>query len=196
MRRLFDIFLSLFLIIITLPLWIIIILLILIFSPGRPFFVHRRVGRHGREFGLIKFRSMKRSNSDGPCITVAGDKRITSIGKILRRLKLDELPQLLNILKGDMTFVGPRPEAVNFIDKYPPELKKILEYKPGLTDPGTLEFRNEEKILARYPDPQKAYLEHVLPNKLGMSLRYQEQRSFLGDLALIFRTMFSVFQKR
>ena len=196
MNRLFDILLAMILLMASLPLWIIIMVLILIFSPGNPFFRHTRVGRGGHEFKLIKFRTMIRSQPEDLCITVKGDRRVTGIGRILRKTKLDEVPQLLNILAGDMAFVGPRPEAPRFVADYTPEQRKILEYRPGLVDPATLKYRHEERILAEYPDPQKAYLEKVLPDKLKVSLDYQQKRGFRSDLMVILRTLTALFQKR
>jgi len=196
MNRLFDILLALILLLVSLPLWIIITVLIMIFSPGNPFFRHTRVGRGGREFKLIKFRTMIRSQPGDMCITVKGDRRITGIGRILRRTKLDEIPQLVNILAGDMAFVGSRPEAPRFVADYTPEQREILNCRPGLADPATLKYRHEEKILAEYPDPQKAYLEKVLPDKLRISLDYQRNRGFHSDLMVILKTLTTLFQKR
>jgi lipopolysaccharide/colanic/teichoic acid biosynthesis glycosyltransferase len=196
MNRLFDIILALILLLISLPFWIIIMIVIMIFSPGNPFFRHTRVGRGGREFGLIKFRTMIRSQPGDMCITVKGDRRVTGIGRILRKTKLDEIPQLLNILTGVMAFIGPRPEAPKFVAAYTPEQRKILNYRPGLVDPATLKYRHEERILAEYPDPQKAYLERILPDKLRISLDYQRDRGSHSDLMVILRTLTTLFQKR
>jgi len=130
------------------------------------------------------------------CITVKGDSRVTGIGKILRRFKLDELPQFLNILFGSMSFVGPRPEVAEYISLYTPEQREILKYKPGLVDPATLKYRNEEEILAGFPDPQKGYIETILPDKIGISLEYQRNRSVLSDFKIILETAVAIFQKR
>ncbi len=196
MNRLFDIILALILMLVSLPFWIIIMVLIMIFSPGNPFYRHTRVGQGGREFKLIKFRTMIRSQPGDMCITVKGDRRVTGIGSILRKTKLDEIPQLINILAGDMAFVGPRPEAPQFVADYTPEQRKILKFRPGLVDPATLKYRHEERILAEYPDPQRAYLEKVLTDKLRISLEYQQNRGFHSDLMVILRTLTSLFQKR
>lgn len=196
MNRLFDILLALVLLLVSLPLWIIITVLIMICSPGNPFFRHTRVGQGGHEFKLLKFRTMVRSRPGDMCITVKGDKRVTGIGSILRKTKLDEIPQLLNILTGTMAFVGPRPEAPQFVADYSLEQRGILDYKPGLVDPATLKYRHEERTLAEFPDPQKAYLEKILPDKLRISLEYQQNRDFHSDLVVVLRTLTSLFQKR
>lgn len=195
MNRLCDLILSTFAIIITFPFWIVITLLILIFSPGAPFFVHERIGRNGSRFGLIKFRTMKTNNS-GPQVTVAGDSRVTSIGRILRALKLDELPQLLNVFVGQMAIVGPRPEAPEYVHRYSSGQKRILDYRPGLVDPATLKYRDEEEILAGYDDPQEAYLNNILPDKIEISLEYQKKRNLRTDLGIIYKTIAAIFRGR
>lgn len=196
MKRLFDILPALILIIISLPLCLVIIVLILIFSPGPPLFLHRRIGLGGKEFTLVKFRTMNRSKAGDMCITVEGDERITGIGKLLRKFKLDEFPQLWNILVGDMTFIGPRPESPEYVSGYNASQKEILKYKPGLVDPATLKYRHEERILAQFSDPEKAYLAEVLPDKIDISLQYQKNRGFKSDLMVILKTIKAVFQKR
>ncbi len=196
MRRFIDFILALILIILTLPFWIVIIILLLIFSPGSPFFKHPRIGRNGKPFKLIKFRTMRNGPPNGLDITVDGDTRITGIGKVLRRCKLDELPQLLNILTGNMTFVGPRPEVAEYVRGYSNEQKDILNYKPGLVDPATLKYRNEEQILAAFENPREGYMQTVLPDKIKISLEYQKNRNIFTDLAVIFRTFGALFQKR
>lgn len=195
MNRFCDLILSTFAIIITFPFWIVITLLILIFSPGSPFFVHERIGRNGSRFGLIKFRTMKTNNS-GPQVTVAGDSRVTSIGRVLRALKLDELPQLLNVFVGQMAIVGPRPEAPEYVHRYSSGQKRILDYRPGLVDPATLKYRDEEEILAGYDNPQEAYLNNILPDKIEISLEYQKKRNLLTDLGIIFKTIAAIFRGR
>jgi lipopolysaccharide/colanic/teichoic acid biosynthesis glycosyltransferase len=188
MNRILDITLALFLTLLTLPLWVVIALLIVILSPGFPFFLHPRVGQGGRIFRLIKFRTMRPSPEGRSNLTVSGDERITGIGRFLRRYKLDELPQLLNILVGSMTFVGPRPESPDFVKRYTATQREIIEYKPGLTDPASLKYRYEEKILAQFADPQTGYLESVLPDKIAIGLDYQKRRSLASDIGIIFAT--------
>jgi lipopolysaccharide/colanic/teichoic acid biosynthesis glycosyltransferase len=196
MKRVLDFIPALVLLILSLPLWIIVIPLIIILSPGAPFFAHERVGLNGKRIKIIKFRSMRRSRKDDPCITVEGDQRVTRIGKILRKTKIDEIPQLLNIVMGDMSFVGPRPEVPEFVAGYTPEQKEILNYRPGLVDPATLKYRNEEAILAKFDDPGQAYSERVLPDKISISLGYQQNRNLRTDFMVIIRTFGALFQKR
>jgi lipopolysaccharide/colanic/teichoic acid biosynthesis glycosyltransferase len=193
MRRLFDFGAALIGLLLTSPIWLVCLLALLLLDFGNPFFVHRRVGQGGREFGLVKFRTM-RTSSRGANVTVAGDVRITPVGRVLRRLKLDELPQLLNVLAGQMSIVGPRPETADFVASYTNEQRKILAYKPGLTDPASLKYRHEEKILAKYPDPVDAYKSIVMPDKIVVSLDYQRRRTFVSDLTIIIRTIIAIFR--
>jgi len=163
---------------------------------GPIFFLQPRVGRGGSIFMLLKFRSMKQRKVHGPAITQGTeDSRITAIGKWLRRYKLDELPQLINILKGDMRFVGPRPEVEEFIQYYPASLKHILNYPPGLTDPSSLEYGREEEILGQSLDPVNTYITVLLPEKLNRSLIYLEQRHFFTDFFVIAKTAIKIFFK-
>jgi len=192
MKRLMDLILAVILLLISLPCWVVIGPALLLFSPGPPLFIHPRVGRYGRPFGLIKFRTMVKSGPDGSCITVQGDRRITGIGRILRFLKLDELPQLVNIVKGDMTFVGPRPEVQEFVALYTPLQREILNFRPGLVDPATLKFRHEERLLAGFDDPQQGYREIILPEKIRLSLEYQRRRTVWSDLLILLRTLISI----
>jgi lipopolysaccharide/colanic/teichoic acid biosynthesis glycosyltransferase len=196
MKRIVDFILALILLVLSLPLWIIVIPLILIFSPGPPFFAHERVGLNGKRMKIIKFRSMRRSRPEEPCITIEGDRRVTRIGKILRKTKIDEIPQLVNILKGDMSFVGPRPEVPEYVEGYDDTQKNILNYRPGLVDPATLKYRNEESILAEFENPREAYVTEILPDKIRISLEYQHNRNLCTDFMVIIRTFGALFQKR
>lgn len=193
MRSSLDFALALIGSILTAPIWLLCLLALLLFDFGNPFFVHRRVGLNGREFGLIKFRTM-RARQNGGSLTVAGDARITGIGRLLRRLKLDELPQLLNVLAGQMAIVGPRPETPDFVAKYTPGQSAILATKPGLTDPASLKYRHEEKILAKFADPVDAYKRVIMPDKIALSLDYQRRRTTLSDLTIIMRTIVAIFR--
>lgn len=162
-------------------------------SGGPILFRQRRIGLHGRPFTLIKLRSMSQTQS-GAAITASGDVRITRVGMVLRRYKLDELPQLWNICIGDMQFFGPRPEVPSHVDLENSQWSDVLSQKPGLTDPASLVYRNEEEILAGFEDPDRAYRDHVLPDKLGISSRYQQRRSFASDMKLLVLTArFSFF---
>jgi lipopolysaccharide/colanic/teichoic acid biosynthesis glycosyltransferase len=158
-------------------------------SPGPIFFRQTRVGRGGRPFEIIKFRTM-RLESTGPEVTTAGDARITPIGRFLRKTKLDELPELLNVLRGDLSLVGPRPEVPRYVALYPAGDREFLQrFRPGITDPATIRFRNEESILARAEDPMAAYVEEVLPLKLQMYREYLETASLGSDLKVLVDTL-------
>lgn len=161
-------------------------------TMGRPvLFVQTRVGRRGRPFQLLKFRTMSaasvgNANLD---VTAGGDPRITPLGRKLRRRKLDELPQLLNVLRGEMSLVGPRPELPRYVEAYPDEYEKLLSLRPGLTDYAALEYRDEEGLLAASADPEQTYVHDILPAKLRLSTKYMERQSLWVDLSLIGRTI-------
>ncbi|MEQ8625111.1 MAG: sugar transferase [Vicingaceae bacterium] len=189
-KRLFDLFATSVALIILLPLFFIIALLIVSNSKGGVYYKQERIGKNRKKFTLYKFRSMKIDAHKKGLLTVGeNDKRITSIGYYLRKYKLDELPQLLNILKNDMSLVGPRPEVEKYVDLYNDEQLKVLEVKPGLTDLASLVYINENEILAKSEDPEKTYIHKILPQKLSLNLKYIEQQSFWFDLKIIFRTL-------
>lgn len=193
-KRGIDIILAFGALIFTLPVTLIISLVILLERKGAILYKQTRTRKHQKEFLLLKFRSMKSGSDRAGLITIGNnDNRITSFGKFLRKYKLDELPQLFNILKGDMSFVGPRPEVPKYVELYTEEQKKVLDVRPGLTDFASLKFFDENRILAEYDDPEKAYVEQVLPEKLRLSLKYIEEQSFLLDLKLIWLTIKRVF---
>ena len=159
-------------------------------SEGPVLFRSPRVGKGGRIFDLYKLRSMKVSTPDaGPQVTSGTDDRITRVGRILRKTKIDELPQLFNVLKGEVSLVGPRPEAPKYVAKFPREYEKILSVKPGLSDRATLEFLGEEELLAGAADPEKSYVEEILPRKIAHYLRYVENPSLGEDLDIIAKTL-------
>jgi lipopolysaccharide/colanic/teichoic acid biosynthesis glycosyltransferase len=172
-----------------------VLLIVLVGSPGRPFFAHTRVGRGGKTFRLIKFRTMSSSKDGLMELTVSGDRRVTRIGRLLRRFKLDELPQLLNILTGSMTFVGPRPESPKYVALYTTAQREILNYLPGLTDPASLKYRYEEEILAGFNDPESGYLQTILPDKIKLSLEYQKNRRWFSDIKIIGATLAAIFRR-
>jgi len=178
MIRFFDIILSFLGLIILTPVLIIIALLIVCTSCGTIFYVQKRVGKQNKDFTLFKFRTMS-VNADKECLLTTGieDARITKTGRFLRKHKLDELPQLWNVLKGDMSLVGPRPEVRKYVDLYNDEQKRILEVRPGITDYASIEYRNENSILAQFDDPEKQYIEEIMQRKLQLNLRYIENRS-------------------
>ena len=195
LKRITDIFISLFGLIILSPLFLIIAIIIKTESPGPVFFRQVRVGKDEIKFQIFKFRTMKiNSENNGPNITVKDDKRITPLGNYLRKYKLDELPQLINVLSGDMSLVGPRPEVPKFVDLYPdPIKKKVFSVRPGITDPASIIFRNENELLAQIPDPEKYYTENIMPEKLRYYVEYIENRNFLLDFNIIVNTLKSVF---
>ena len=193
LRRLLDLVASLAGLTLLSPFFVLIALLIALDSPGPVFYRGQRVGRHGRLFRLYKFRSMVVSaDPQGPGITAAGDARITRVGRFLRRAKLDELPQLINVLLGDMSLVGPRPEDPRYVAFYTPEQRRVLSVRPGITSPASLAFRHEEQLLAG-EDWETHYRTRVLPDKLALDLAYLTRRTLLSDLALILRTLAAVF---
>jgi lipopolysaccharide/colanic/teichoic acid biosynthesis glycosyltransferase len=172
----------------TAPLLAVSAVLVKLSSPGPTLFRQVRIGRGGCSFELIKFRTMHTA-STGPEITSGGDPRITRIGRILRKTKLDELPTLVNVLRGDLALVGPRPEVPRYVALYPePERELLQRFRPGITDPATIRFRNEEEILARAADPEEAYVREVLPLKIGMYRAYLEGASLRTDLCVLVAT--------
>lgn len=176
------------LVILLLP-FLFIALIITTAMPGPVFFIQERVGRNGKVFNLIKFRTMKVARGKERGSFDAGDtSRITPLGAFLRKYKLDELPQLLNVFLGEMSFVGPRPEVKQWTMVYPEKWKIVHSVKPGITDNASIEFRNEEIILANAEDPLETYKEVILPRKLDLYIEYVQNRSFLGDIGIIFKT--------
>jgi lipopolysaccharide/colanic/teichoic acid biosynthesis glycosyltransferase len=158
-------------------------------SAGPALFRQERVGKDGRPFRIFKFRTMTAdAPGRGPEITRGGDARVTPLGRVLRRTKLDELPQLLNVLVGDMSLVGPRPEVPRYVEKYSPEQRRVLSIRPGITDWASIAYANEEEVLARYPDLERAYVEQVMPRKLALNLDYLERRSLRTDLEILWQT--------
>ena len=191
MKRLFDFTFSILGLTILSPV-LIILSLIIITSPGTVLYSQKRVGRQGRLFTLYKFRTMVH-NADtmpGGSITVENDDRITSLGKLLRRWKLDELPTLWNVLKGDMSFVGPRPDVPGYADKLEGSSRRILEMRPGITGPATLKYSNEEKLLAGVDNPKKYNDEVIFSDKVQINLEYMDNWSFWKDIKIIFKTVF------
>ncbi|PHQ90967.1 MAG: sugar transferase [Sulfurimonas sp.] len=192
-KRLFDIFATLIGFIFLLPIFFIIIIWIKFSSEGPLFFTQKRVGKRFIEFNLYKFRTMiVNANTQGPSVTREDDSRITKIGKLLRRTKIDELPQLLNVLKGDMSLVGPRPEVMKFVNMKQEEYRKILSVQPGITDNAAISFRNEEKMLQSYKDVEKAYVDIILPEKIKLYHNYIDNISFSSDIKLILKTIKSI----
>lgn len=191
MKRLFDITASFFGIIILSPLLIFIGLWVGLSSKGGVFYKQIRVGKNNKDFKLYKFRSM-RVNSDKQGLLTVGskDSRITKAGYFIRKYKIDELPQLFNVLKGDMSFVGPRPEVRRYVDLYSKEQIKVLSVRPGITDPASIKYRNENDILSSQSNPEEYYIQHIMPDKLKINIDYINTQTFIKDIKIIFQTIF------
>lgn len=190
-KRLFDLLFATVLLILVSPAMLVLVLLVRISSRGPALYRQWRVGKDGREFQLIKFRTMDHaSGREGPSVTRAGDPRITAAGRVLRKWKLDELPQLLNVIRGEMSFVGPRPDVAQYITSLNREQQKILQLRPGLTGAATLYYRNEEQLLSSVPvaDLKRFYCSEVLPEKVRLDLEYARSAGFLRDLGILLRT--------
>jgi lipopolysaccharide/colanic/teichoic acid biosynthesis glycosyltransferase len=187
-KRIFDIVISFLGLILMSPLLAIIALLIKICIPGQIIFRQIRTGRYGKPFKIFKFRTMI-ENHHGITVSVKGETRITPLGAILRKYKLDELPELWNVLKGDMSFVGPRPDMPEYANKLVGEERLILELRPGITGPATLVYANEEELLASVPEPLRYNDEVVWPDKVRINLDYYRNRSFFGDILIILQTL-------
>ena len=193
MKRVFDLFLSILGLLFLTPIFIFIGLLVKLTDKGQIFYKQKRVGKNYKPFILYKFRTMVTTDSIDDISFVPGNTpRITHVGKYLRKMKLDELPQLFNVLKGDMSIVGPRPEVEKWVAVYPEQWKKVLTVKPGITDNASILYRNEEMILAAADDPDKTYKEIILPAKLKCYEEYVKNNSLFGDLKLIFKTVFFI----
>ena len=190
MKFLFDRIFSLFGLLVLAPVLLVVAVLIKIRMPGGPaIFRQRRVGRNGKLFTMYKFRSMTVSHS-GSSVSVAGESRITPLGAKLRKYKLDELPELWNVLKGDMSFVGPRPDVPGYADRLQGEDRLILKLRPGITGPASLKYANEEELSAQVADPRRYNDEVIFPDKVRINLDYYYNRTFCGDIRLIFQTIF------
>jgi len=192
MTRLFDIIFSFIILIILLPLFLLFALVIILTSKGGVFYLQKRVGKDGKIFSLIKFRTMFVNADKQGLLTVGNDKRITKFGKFLRKYKLDELPQFLNVLIGQMSIVGPRPEVPKYVDSYNQEQKKVLSVKPGITDYASLLYFNESNELVRSSEPEKHYINVIMPHKINLSLEYIENKSLWFDIKIIFWTFLRI----
>ena len=192
LKRTFDIILSIFAIFLLFPSFLVVSFLIVIDSGFPIFFLQKRIGRGAKEFNIIKFRTMK-TNNENITITVSDDSRITRIGKYLRKTKIDELPEILNVLFGQMSFVGPRPDVKGYADKLKGANRKILALRPGITGPASLKYYNEEYILSQKSNPKKYNDEVIFPDKVKINMDYFHNRSFFLDLKIIFATIFRVF---
>ena len=196
LKRLFDITCSLIILLTFSPVFIVIALFIVIDSEGGVFFHQIRVGKNNVDFSLYKFRTMSVGSDKKGQITIGNnDSRITKVGLVLRKYKLDEFPQLLNILNGEMSIVGPRPEVRKYVKLYTKKQLNVLSVKPGLTDYASLEYINESEILGNSEDPNHTYINEVMPIKLELNLKYISKISFITDLSLIFKTIIRILTK-
>jgi lipopolysaccharide/colanic/teichoic acid biosynthesis glycosyltransferase len=190
MKRFFDIVISLIGLLLLLPLLAVVSFLIKLDSRGPVFFRQERIGKDFEPFIIYKFRSMEADTErKSSRITVGGDRRVTKIGKVLRAAKIDELPQLLNVLKGDMSLVGPRPEVLEYVRLFEPEYRKLLRVRPGITDPASVKYSSEEAFLAMSDNWEGDYVGNILPEKIRLSLEYLDKRTILSDLKIIIRTV-------
>ena len=195
MIRLCDIVFSAVGLLLLSPLFLIIYILIRCESKGGGFYCQQRVGKDGRMFGLYKFRSMRTGSDKKGLITVGGhDSRITRMGYFIRKYKIDELPQLWNVLKGDMSLVGPRPEVKKYVDLYTEEQRRVLSVRPGITDYASIEYVDENEILGKADNPDRVYVEEIMPAKIKLNMRYIENRSLKEYFKIIGLTFINIFR--
>ena len=189
-KRIFDFIVSLFGVIIISPILLIVAIAIKIDSKGNVLFLQKRVGKKGKPFYIYKFRTMVTDAEKlGKQITVGKDNRITKVGDFLRRYKIDELPQLFNVIKGDMSLVGPRPEVPRYVELYTEEERMVLEVRPGITDLASLRYKDENDILGKVENPEEYYINVIMKDKLKLNLEYIEKSNILFDISLIFKTI-------
>lgn len=197
MKRAFDIIASGLGLIVLSPLFFILAIWIKLDSKGPVFYRQVRVGQHNKDFRIFKFRSMRVGSDKGSLVTIGGhDPRITRSGYFIRKFKFDELPQLINVFIGDMSLVGPRPEVRHYVDYWTPEQLHVLDVRPGITDPASIKFRNENELMEQAEDPEKFYIEVIMQEKIRLYLEYVEKHSFFYDIALIFKTFWVIVSER
>ena len=195
-KRLFDVLASGIGLLFLCPLFLLLAIWIKLDSKGPIFYRQVRVGRYNRDFRIFKFRSMRVGSDKGSLVTIGGhDPRITKSGYIIRKFKLDELPQLINVFIGDMSLVGPRPEVRHYVDYWTPEQMHVLDVRPGITDPASIKFRNENELMEKAEDPEKYYIEVIMQEKLKLYLEYVDNHSFWGDIQLIFQTFVAIIKE-
>ncbi len=195
MKRLFDFVVSLLGLLAIFPVLLLVAILIVLDSKGGVFYRQVRVGKGSKDFRIFKFRTMRPNADKLGLITVGGrDPRITRIGYYLRKYKIDELPQLINVLVGDMSFVGPRPEVRKYVELYTEKQQKVLEVRPGITDLASIEFRNENEILEKQENPDQYYIDVIMPHKLDINLKYLKNRDLLKDIGIIFKTFLAILK--
>jgi len=196
-KRVFDVIVSLCGVILLAPLWVLVAVAVKLSSRGPVFHHAVRVGKDGEHLVVYKFRTMVAdASSTGPGITRRSDPRVTALGRQLRRLKIDETPQLINVLRGEMSLVGPRPEDPRYVAGYTPEQLRVLTVRPGVCSPAVVKYRHEEALLDAADDPEEAYLRVVLPDKLRMDLQYIDNRSLIGDLRILGLALLSLWGRR
>ena len=193
-KRAFDILCSLLGLTVLSPVLLVVSVLVAVTSPGGVFFRQERIGKDGRPFRIFKFRSMRKDNA-GLKITTGNDSRITPVGRFLRKSKIDELPQLINVLVGDMSFVGPRPEVADYVNLYTPYQRQVLLVRPGITGLASIRFRNENDLLTASDDPNRTYVEQIMPRKIDLDLEYIPHDSVFYDIKLIFQTFAVVIKE-
>ena len=197
MKRLFDIVASGLGLIVLSPLFLILAIWIKLDSKGPVFYRQVRVGYKNKDFRIFKFRSMRVGADKGSLVTIGGhDPRVTKSGYFIRKFKFDELPQLINVFLGDMSLVGPRPEVRHYVDYWTPEQMHVLDVRPGITDPASIKFRNENELMEKAEDPEKYYIEVIMQEKIRLYLEYVEKHSFLYDIGLIFKTFWVIVTER
>lgn len=190
LKRIFDILLSGIGILLLMPLFLVVIIWIKADSKGSPFYRQLRVGQFGKDFSLLKFRSMRTGSDKAGLLTIGGrDPRVTRSGFFIRKYKIDELPQLINVFLGQMSLVGPRPEVRKYVDLYNEAQRRVLLVKPGITDLASLEYFDENDLLAKSDHPEKTYIEVVMPHKLELNLQYIDQAGLFADVRIILRTI-------
>ena len=197
MKRIIDILLSFIVLVLGMPFYLIIGMLIALDTKGRVLYKQSRVGRNNVDFELYKFRTMCVDADQGSLITVGThDARITRVGAFLRRFKIDEVPQFFNILKWEMSILGPRPEVRKYVDMYTPEQMRVLSVRPGLTDYASIRYVNENEILAASSDPERTYIEDIMPDKLNLNLKYIDEQSFWTDVKIILQTIIAIINRK
>lgn len=190
LKRTFDLTFAILGLLVLSPLFLIIGLAIALDSKGGIFYLQTRIGKNEQAFQIFKFRTMRLHSDKGSLITIGGrDPRITKVGYFLRKYKLDELPQLMNVVNNTMSFVGPRPEVLKYVKIYNENQKKVLTVKPGITDYASLKYKDENELLGKAEHPEKLYTDEIMPEKLKLNLKYIESQSFLTDLKIIFKTV-------
>lgn len=197
MKRAFDIIASGLGLIVLSPLFLVLAIWIKLDSKGPVFYRQVRVGYKNKDFRIFKFRSMRVGSDKGSLVTIGGhDPRVTRSGYFIRKFKFDELPQLINVFLGDMSLVGPRPEVRHYVDYWAPEQMHVLDVRPGITDPASIKFRNENELMEQAEDPEKYYIEVIMQEKIKLYLEYVEKHSFLYDIGLIFKTFWVIVKER